>query len=87
MSKLRFPRTYVGPSFRQLNLAHNTTYKGAYPAAVQELIAKLPALAKLIVPTDKLVEARRGLENSTSAIYYARNQLIEQVKGLNSKEA
>lgn len=59
---------YCGPSIEGVAKQY-TVYKGTLPEQLSAAAEKMPAINELIIPLDKLAEARRQLNSKSGYIY------------------
>lgn len=59
---------YCGPSLEGVAKQY-TVYKGALPEQLSAAAKKLPAINELIIPLDKLADARRQLSGKSGYMY------------------
>lgn len=52
-------RIYIGPTMHRRALVASSCFRGGLPAHVESLAAKIPDLARVIVPLSEVVAARR----------------------------
>lgn len=66
---------YIGPTIKKV-VVKNTIFNNGLPAALEEQKKKMPILGSLIVPVEQLVEARKNMNKSSSAIRTCYEQVL-----------
>lgn len=60
------PRIYIGPNFK--GMVSGTVLKNGLPPALNEVIRLCPVIGELVIPVKNLVQTKKELEKSDSAM-------------------
>lgn len=69
---------YIGDNIG-LGVTHGSVYVGGVPNAILDLVEKYPEIEHLVVPIDKMIEAKKRLKEPGTKEYLA-NKAIKEVR-------
>lgn len=69
---------YIGPTLARGKLTQYTTFRGALPKRISDMISANPKLARLIVPIAKLAEAQARVKTQGTPEYSAVQSIKEE---------